>query len=222
MSGKALATDDKGRERRLNKPGELLADTFSFRLKGDKRPYVSRAGGKLESALDSLRIDVGGLVALDVGLSTGGFTDCLFQRGIEKVHGVDVSYGIVHWRIRQDERLILHERTNARTLSPELLGERVDLVVIDVSFISLKLILDPVFSCCKEGGQVLAMVKPQFELPKELVPGGVVSDPQHQQQAVDRVRESAQKTGFKVLAEAPSAVAGTQGNREFFLHLSRE
>jgi 23S rRNA (cytidine1920-2'-O)/16S rRNA (cytidine1409-2'-O)-methyltransferase len=163
---------------------------------------------------------VEGARALDVGASTGGFTDCLLQHGAAEVTAVDVGYGQLHWRLRQDPRVRVIERTNARLLTPDLVGGPFSLVVIDVSFISLALILPAVLKVLSAGGEVLALVKPQFELgPEKVGRGGVVRDPVLQAEAVERVAGLARSLGLSVLGTAPARLKGPQGNQEYFLRL---
>lgn len=221
MTGRVLATDPKGREAKVDKPGALLRADVRLRLKGKARPFVSRAGGKLAGALDAFGIEPQGWVCADFGLSTGGFTDCLFARGATRVHGVDVAYGVVDWRVRTDPRLVLYERTNARTLEPDAFGERVRLAVSDLSFISLRDVLPAIAGQLADDGEILALVKPQFELPAERVPNGIVTDDADRQAAVDAVVAAAEALGLTKRAQADSEVTGTQGNREIVLWLGR-
>ena len=220
MAGKVLVSD-RGKEQKIDKPRHPVREDVRLRVKGRKLPFVSRAGGKLDGALTTFGIDVTGWVCADFGLSTGGFTDCLLQRGAARVHGVDVDYGRVHWSLRTDDRLVLHERTNARHLSPDAFGERVRLVVSDVSFISLTLILPAAVNQLSPGGELVLLVKPQFELPAEKVPeGGIVSDPALRHEAVERVVRAATSLGLSERGRADSEVRGTTGNQEILLHLS--
>lgn len=222
LAGRVLVTDPKGRERRVDKAGEPLDPGVRFRLKGDKRPYASRAGQKLEGALDALGVDPRDRVCLDLGLSTGGFTDCLLTRGAARVHGVDVAWGIVDWRLRNDPRLVLHERTNARHLRFENIGERVDLVVIDLSFIGLGAIWPVLPPLVTPEAEVLALVKPQFELPRGATEEGIVRDPEARAEALRRATEGASAMGFRAVAEIESPLPGRGGNRELVLHLRAE
>lgn len=209
-------------ERRVEKAGELLLPDAPLEIRGTLHPYVSRGGVKLEGALDELELDVSGLVAADFGASTGGFTDCLLQRGAQKVFAIDVGYGQLHEKLRQDERVVVMERTNARHLQLEDLGERVDLVVIDASFIGLEKLLPATARIATASGRVLAMVKPQFQVGRERVgKGGVVRDPALRQQAVDEVADAATELGFEEVARVDAKIAGPKGNREVFLLLRR-
>jgi 23S rRNA (cytidine1920-2'-O)/16S rRNA (cytidine1409-2'-O)-methyltransferase len=179
--------------------------------------YVSRGGDKLAGALDALGLDVAGKVAIDVGSSTGGFTDVLLQRGALRVHAIDVGKGQLDWGLRQDPRVVVHEGTNARDAVP--VEEAVDLVVADVSFISLRLALPPSLAKLRDAGDLVALVKPQFEAGRDAVgKGGVVRDPDARAAAVVSVAVDLSKRGFGVLAVTPSPIAGREGNREIFIH----
>jgi 23S rRNA (cytidine1920-2'-O)/16S rRNA (cytidine1409-2'-O)-methyltransferase len=179
--------------------------------------YVSRGGEKLAAALEAFHLDVSGKVAIDVGSSTGGFTDALLQRGAARVHAVDVGKGQLDWSLRNDPRVLVHEGVNAREAMP--VEEPVDLVVADVSFISLRLALPPALARLRHGGDVVALVKPQFEAGRDAVgKGGVVRDPAARSAAVVAVASDLVTRGFGVVAIAPSAIAGREGNREVFVH----
>lgn len=185
--------------------------------------YVSRAGGKLESALAAFpTIQPTGMVVLDAGASTGGFTDCLLQRGASKVFAVDVGYGQLDWRLRNDPRVVVMERTNVRTLSDKPLPEPVDLVTADLSFIGLTKVLPALHACTQDRSCMLLMVKPQFELERRDVPrGGVVRDDAARQSAADKVVQAAAELGWQEQGRMDSAVTGPKGNREIFLWLDR-
>jgi 23S rRNA (cytidine1920-2'-O)/16S rRNA (cytidine1409-2'-O)-methyltransferase len=179
--------------------------------------YVSRGGDKLAGALDALGLDVSGKVAIDVGSSTGGFTDVLLQRGAVRVHAIDVGKGQLEWRLRQDPRVVVHEGVNAREGVP--VDEQVDLVVADVSFISLRLALPPALVKLRDSGDVVALVKPQFEAGRDAVgKGGVVRDPKTRAAAVISIAKDLESRGFGVVAVTPSPIAGREGNREIFVH----
>jgi 23S rRNA (cytidine1920-2'-O)/16S rRNA (cytidine1409-2'-O)-methyltransferase len=179
--------------------------------------YVSRGGDKLAGALDAVRVQVAGKVAIDVGSSTGGFTDVLLQRGAVRVHAIDVGKGQLDWRLRQDPRVVVHEGVNAREGVP--IEEPVDVVVADVSFISLRLALPPSLAKLREGGDVVALVKPQFEAGRDAVgKGGVVRDPKARAAAVVAVANDLASRGFGIVAVTPSPIAGREGNREIFIH----
>jgi 23S rRNA (cytidine1920-2'-O)/16S rRNA (cytidine1409-2'-O)-methyltransferase len=205
---------------RAAKPGQLVAEDVAVAV--DERPrYVSRGGVKLENALDALGLDVAGRRALDVGASTGGFTDCLLQRGAAHVVAVDVAYGELDWRLRTDPRVTVLERVNARSLTCEQLPFAPDLVVADVSFISLTKVLPAVLACCAERFDALAMVKPQFEVGRERVgKRGVVREAAHRRAAVVAVAGAAVECGAAVLGFAPSGLPGPKGNRETFVWLA--
>lgn len=222
LAGRVMVTDARGRERRLDKAGERLPPEVRFRLKGERGRFVSRAGLKLDAALDRFGVEVRGREAVDLGLSTGGFTDCLLQRGAARVHGVDVSYGLVDWRIRTDPRVVLHERTNARHLTPANIGDPVDLVVLDLSFIGLDAIWPVLPPLLRPSGEVVALVKPQFELERGATEDGIVTDPEARRRAVDRAEMGARAAGLVPRGRAPSAVPGRSGNEEWFLHLGAD
>lgn len=186
------------------------------------RKYVSRGGIKLENALDALGVEVDGLKCLDVGASTGGFTDCLLQRGAEHVTSLDVAYGQIDDSMRRNERVTVIERLNARDLLPTDLDYRPELVVIDVSFISLRKVLEPVVNVCAPEAQILAMVKPQFELGRARVGrGGVVRKPEDRREAVEGIADFARELGLSLLGVAPTGLPGPKGNLETFLRLGR-
>lgn len=209
-------------ETRIDKPGQLVDPGLALRLKEDAAPqkYVSRGALKLEKALEVFPVLPAGLTCADLGASTGGFTDLLLQRGAAKVYAVDVGYGQLHPRIRNDARVVVRERENARALTAEALGERVDLVTGDLSFISLKLILPAVRAILKPGGHALLLVKPQFEVGKgEVGKGGVVRDDVKRLAALEAVAGAARALGFEVLGHAESPIEGPAGNREWLLGL---
>ena len=206
-------------QRRAAKPGELIDVAEQLNVR-ERPPYVSRGGVKLANALDSAALRVAGRRALDVGASTGGFTDCLLQRGAREVVAVDVGYGELAWSLRSDPRVHVVERTNARSLRPEMLPYQPDLAVVDVSFISLAKVLGAVLSCMSERHDVLALVKPQFELGRARVgKGGVVRSAADRRVALVAAGEAALSLGAAVLGYHPSGLPGPKGNREFFLHL---
>ena len=184
----------------------------------EKMPYVSRGGYKLAAGLDMSGVSPEGLTCLDVGASTGGFTDVMLQRGARHVFAVDCGHGQLHDKIRHDERVTVMEKTNARFLKPEDLGEKVDLAVADVSFISLKLIVPAMKSCLKEGGFLVVLVKPQFEVGAEMLSkGGVVKDEAVRLEAVRDIREFLASSGFGIIGECESPIVGPAGNHEFLL-----
>lgn len=213
-----VGNGDSGRTDR--KPGDLLAPDVPVELlRADA--YVSRGGHKLEAALDAFAISPADLVALDVGASTGGFTDVLLQRGARRVYAIDVGRGQLADRLRRDPRVVSMERTNARSLAPELLGEAVALAVIDVSFISLALVLGPVAACFgPDGGPIVALVKPQFEAGRGQTDAGVVRDPAVHRMVLERVAGGAGALGLALRGAIASPLTGPAGNREFLFQLA--
>jgi 23S rRNA (cytidine1920-2'-O)/16S rRNA (cytidine1409-2'-O)-methyltransferase len=215
MTGRVLVDDVP-----VDKPGARIPAEAELRLKGGTPLYVSRGGDKLAGALQDLSIDASGWRCLDVGASTGGFTDCLLQAGAAGVVAVDVGYGQLHSRLRSDSRVQVREKTNARSLRSDWFDEPVDLVVVDASFISLRLLL-PAIAEAVPSARVLALVKPQFEVGKERVgKGGVVRDDADRADAVREVRGAAEGLGYETLGEVESRLAGPKGNREVFLWLA--
>jgi 23S rRNA (cytidine1920-2'-O)/16S rRNA (cytidine1409-2'-O)-methyltransferase len=207
---------------RADKAGKLVSVDAEIRLSAAPMPYVSRGGLKLEAALDQFCVQVEGRVALDVGASTGGFTDCLLQRGARRVVAVDVGYGQLDLRIRQDPRVVVMERCNVRYLEPADLPERPDLSTIDVSFISLRIVLPVVAKLLVDLPEILALVKPQFEVGRgEVGKGGVVRDPALHRRVLDDVAQVGVSLGLKASAPFPSPILGPKGNQEFFLHFIR-
>jgi 23S rRNA (cytidine1920-2'-O)/16S rRNA (cytidine1409-2'-O)-methyltransferase len=206
--------------RRAEKPGQLVEPSVELAVEGPP-PFVSRGGVKLANALDALGLPVAGRRCLDVGASTGGFTDCLLQRGADAVVAVDVAYGELHWRLREDPRVVVLERVNARALEPSQLPWRPSLVVVDVSFISLRTVLPAVLACAAEAFDCLAMVKPQFEVGRGAVGrGGVVRDPALRRAALLAVARAAEAQGAAVRGFATSGLPGPAGNRETFVWLA--
>jgi len=200
------------------KPGDLVDGSTAVEV-ATPLPYVSRGGEKLASALDVFGVSPSGLVCLDAGASTGGFTDVLLKRGAARVHAVDVGHGQLAPSLAGDPRVIVHDRVNARHLEPATLGELASLAVIDVSFISLALVLGPVGGCLAPGGRIVALVKPQFEAGRGEVPGGVVRDLAVHRAVLERVIATAGRLGLVPLGVARSPLLGPAGNREFFAHL---
>ena len=204
--------------RRIGSAGELLPRDALLELRRRSR-YVSRGGDKLDGALDALAIQATGRVAVDVGCSTGGFTDCLLQRGAARVFAIDVGYGQFEWKLRHDPRVVLFERTNVRTIDPASLDPRPDLLVADLSFIALRAVLDVLADLIGRKGDLLLLVKPQFELPSGLVSGGVVRDPALHEQALQIVEAEAERLAMTPLGRVESRLRGPKGNHEFFLAL---
>ncbi len=205
-------------ERRVDKAGDKLDAEAPLEVRGEQPLYVSRGGTKLAGALDAFGYDPVALVCADFGASTGGFTDCLLQRGAQKVYAIDVGYGQLHDKLRRDPRVVVMERTNARHLRG--LPEPIDLVVIDASFIGLGKLLPSARAVLREGGVVIAMVKPQFEVGRERVgKGGVVRDPELRRSAIDGVARAAADLDLREVARADAAIRGPKGNHEAFLWL---
>ena len=215
MQGKVQVND-----RVVTKPGVAVAQDAKIVLTQTEQKYVSRAGQKLEHALTHYGVNVKDFVCLDAGLSTGGFTDCLLQHGAKKIYGIDVGYGQVHEKIRQDPRVIVMERTNLRDMPP--LPELVDLVTLDLSFISISKVLDTVARALKPNGLLIALIKPQFEAGREQVgAGGIVKDPQVHEQVLKNVVNDIQAHGFVCQIPIESPVLGTEGNKEFLVLCKR-
>lgn len=211
-------------EHRVDKPGHKVESDAPIRIKGEVCPYVSRGGLKLQSALDRFGLtDIQGATALDVGASTGGFTDCLLQHGAARVWAVDTGRGQLHEKLRQDARVTLREQANARELTIDWVGGRtVDVVVIDVSFISLRLVIPPLAPVIATGGWALALVKPQFEAGRDQVgKGGVVRNPAIHRRVLSEMAEFAQSSGWRILGICRAEPPGPAGNREFFFWLDR-
>jgi 23S rRNA (cytidine1920-2'-O)/16S rRNA (cytidine1409-2'-O)-methyltransferase len=203
---------------RAAKPGQAVAPGAVVEVAGPEHPYVSRGGVKLAGALDALGLEPAGWRCLDVGASTGGFTDCLLQRGAAAVTALDVGYGQLAWKLRQDPRVEVIERVNVRHLEPAVAPGPYQLATVDVSFISLTLVCPVLAPRLAPGGRLLAMVKPQFEAGRDQVgPGGVVRDPEARRAAVDKVREHLAGLGLEPAGEAASPLTGPKGNQEHFL-----
>jgi 23S rRNA (cytidine1920-2'-O)/16S rRNA (cytidine1409-2'-O)-methyltransferase len=216
MAGRVRVDGEK-----IEKPGKEILTDADLALEEDL-PYVSRGGIKLEAALDTFQIDPTGLTILDAGASTGGFTDCLLQRGAARVVAVDVGYGQFHWKLRSDPRVSLLERTNLRFLGPDVLPFPVDAAVADLSFISLRVVLPNFHEILPQAGWLVVLVKPQFEVGRaDVGKGGVVRDPEKAKAALENVRSFALESGWDALGEMESPIKGPKGNREFFLHLLR-
>ena len=215
MAGRVLVDDQP-----VDKAGTQVDQEASIRLKGEDIPYVSRGGLKLARALEAFQVTAAGRTALDVGASTGGFTDCLLQEGTRKVFAVDVGYGQLAWKLRDDQRVINLERTNIRHLTPDQLDEIPDLAVIDASFISLEKVLPSTTALIKPGSDIIALIKPQFEVGKGQVgKGGVVRDPDQHAQVIEKIKLVAAQAGCQVVQLCESPILGTKGNREFLIHL---
>ena len=208
---------------KADKPGISYEESVSLEVRTGGCPYVSRGGLKLEKALRDFGVDPTGFVCSDSGASTGGFTDCLLQQGASKVFAIDVGYGQLDWKIRSDPRVVVMERTNVRYVTPEQLGEPLDLSVVDVSFISLKIVLPVIKTFLKPTGQVLCLIKPQFEAGKDKVgKKGVVREPETHREVLDNFVALANELEFKILGLTFSPVKGPEGNIEFLAHLTLE
>jgi 23S rRNA (cytidine1920-2'-O)/16S rRNA (cytidine1409-2'-O)-methyltransferase len=206
------------RESKLSKAGEMLAEDSPLEVRGKDHPWVSRGGIKLDHGLSHFGFDVTGTVALDVGSSTGGFTDVLLSRGAAKVYAVDVGTNQLAWKLRQDPRVIVHEKTNARSLDRSIVPEPVDVLVCDASFIGLSKVLEAPLKLAKRGAKLIALIKPQFEVGREEVgKGGVVRDPLLHERVCGGVEEWVRSKGWKVLGITPSPITGPEGNVEFLL-----
>ncbi len=203
--------------RTVDKPGSAVPADAALEVKGPAEPYVSRAGRKLEAALDHFGIDPAGWVCLDVGASTGGFTDCLLQRGADRIYAVDVGYGQLDYRLRRDPRVVVMERVNARYLEPDAIPESCSLITIDVSFISLAKVVPALLPFLAAGGRLLPMVKPQFEAGRALVgKGGIVRDPAVRDRVVGECVTGLAALGLQSLGQFDSPLTGVRGNRECF------
>lgn len=207
---------------REDKAGTTFSDEVQIEIKGYTLPYVSRGGLKLEKAVANFDVDLEGKVCTDVGSSTGGFTDCMLQNGAKKVFAIDVGRGQLAWKLRQDDRVICMEKTNIRYVTPENLGERIDFSSIDVSFISLTKVLLPIRNYLKEDGQIVALIKPQFEAGREKVgKKGVVREKSTHHEVIETVVSYAVSIGFKVLNIDFSPIKGPEGNIEYLLHIQK-
>ena len=218
-----LAGDVAVDGKRIDKPGIQIDVEARLQLRGGDSSYVSRGGDKLEGALRAFAVDPRGMVVMDVGASTGGFTDCVLQKGAEKVYTVDVGYGQLAWRLRKDPRVVNLERRNIRYLRREEVKEEMDLVLIDTSFISIEKFLPNLLAFLKRGGAILGLIKPQFEVGRgEVGKGGVVRDEALHKRVIDRISDFSRGLGLKVLGVTESPLLGPKGNKEFFIYLKKE
>ena len=218
MSGNVFVGD-----KRVDKAGDQIADDAKLIVKGRDHPWVSRGGIKLDHGLTHFAIDVTGITALDVGSSTGGFTDVLLDRGAAKVYAVDVGTNQLAWKLRQDERVVVHEHTNARDLTRDIIVEEIDVVVCDASFIALSKVLDAALDLARPGAWLVALVKPQFEAGRDEVgKGGVVRDPLVHQRVCDEAAAWVESKGWRILGVEPSPITGPEGNVEFLLGAQKE
>lgn len=206
-----------------DKPGTMLAADCKIELRGEAPKYVSRGGLKLEKAMQEFPIVLDGKSTMDIGASTGGFTDCMLQNGAAKVYAVDVGYGQLAWKLRTDPRVVNLERTNVRYLTPEQVPEQVDFFSVDVAFISLKLVLPAAWPFLKDGGEAVCLIKPQFEAGREKVgKKGVVRDPSVHEEVIEAITGFALQNGFSILGLTFSPVKGPEGNIEYLLYLRKD
>jgi 23S rRNA (cytidine1920-2'-O)/16S rRNA (cytidine1409-2'-O)-methyltransferase len=218
IAGKVIA---EGRV--IDKPGTQVNMEAQLQLQGRESPYVSRGGDKLEGTLRAFEIDPKGMVVMDVGASTGGFTDCVLQKGAKRVYAVDVGYGLLAWKLQKDPRVVNLERRNIRYLQREEVQEEMDLILIDTSFISIEKFISHLLGFLKKGGFILSLIKPQFEVGRgEVGKGGVVRDGALHQKVVDRIANFSRGIGLKVLGVTESPLRGPKGNKEFFIYLTTE
>ncbi len=218
MEGKVLVSGNV-----VDKPGTLVRREAEIRLLHEETPYVSRGGKKLKGAIEAFRIDPTGLVVMDVGASTGGFTDCILREGAKKVYAVDVGYGQLAWRLQQDPRVVNLERRNIRYLRKEEIPEEIDLILVDTSFISVEKFLSHLLQFLKRGGRILCLIKPQFEVGKgEVGKGGVVRDPRLHQRVIDRIADHGRSLGLQIAGVIESPLLGPKGNKEFFIYFLRK
>ncbi len=218
MSGSVYVNGQKE-----TKAGYAVKETDKIELKGKQMPYVSRGGYKLEKAMKEFPITLNSCICMDIGASTGGFTDCMLQNGANKVYSIDVGYGQLAWKLRTDERVVNLERTNFRYLTNETVTDKIDFASIDVSFISLKLILPVLYNFLKDGGSAVALIKPQFEAGREKVgKKGVVRELSTHIEVIENVLNFAVETGFTVLGLTFSPIKGPEGNIEYLMYVSKE
>jgi len=218
MSGK-VAVEGK----LIDKPGVQINVEANLKLRGEESPFVSRGGKKLEGVLKTFGIDPKGMVVMDIGASTGGFTDCVLQKNAQKVYAIDVGYGQLAWKLQKDHRVVNLERRNTRYLKREEIQNEADLILIDTSFISIEKFLPFLLRFLKEGGSILSLIKPQFEVGKgEVGKGGVVRDGALHQKVIDRISTFSRELGLKVLGVTESPLLGPKGNKEFFIYLKKE
>ena len=214
MAGKVYVNNQKA-----DKAGDQVSEKDKVELRGETLKYVSRGGLKLEKAMKAFPINLEGLVSMDIGASTGGFTDCMLQNGASKVFAVDVGYGQLAWKLRTDERVVNMERTNIRYVTLADIGQELDFASVDVAFISLKLVLPVAKELLREGGEIVALIKPQFEAGREKVgKKGVVRDPEVHRDVIEEITTFAQNTGFEVLGLEFSPIRGPEGNIEYLMY----
>ncbi|MGN0561118.1 MAG: TlyA family RNA methyltransferase [Candidatus Fimenecus sp.] len=218
MAGQVYVNGQKA-----TKAGLTVKDSDKIEVRGEKMPFVSRGGYKLDKAVKAFHLQLQDCVCMDIGASTGGFSDCMLQNGAKKVYAVDVGYGQLAWKLRTDERVVNMERTNFRYLTPDDIAEQLDFASVDVSFISLKIILPVLYSLLRDGGEAVCLIKPQFEAGKENVgKKGVVRDPSVHAEVVEIITKFAFETGFSVLHLSFSPIKGPEGNIEYLMHIKKE
>ena len=218
MAGQVYVNGQKA-----TKAGLTVKDSDKIEVRGEKMPFVSRGGYKLDKAVKAFHLQLQDCVFMDIGASTGGFSDCMLQNGAKKVYAVDVGYGQLAWKLRTDERVVNMERTNFRYLTPDDIAEQLDFASVDVSFISLKIILPVLYSLLRDGGEAVCLIKPQFEAGKENVgKKGVVRDPSVHAEVVETITQFAFDTGFSVLHLSFSPIKGPEGNIEYLMHIKKE
>jgi len=218
MEGKVIVDG-----RPVMKAGAQVNEEADITVKGSGTPYVSRGGLKLMAAIERFGISLEGKAAMDIGASTGGFTDCMLKEGARKVYAVDVGYGQFHWALRNDPRVVLIERTNIRYLQRERIPDEMDIITVDASFISLKLVLPKAMEFLGAGGGIIALIKPQFEVgPKDVGKGGIVRDEAPRLRAVEEIKGFSEGIGLQTIGLMESPVAGHKGNIEYFIYLRRQ
>ncbi|MEJ5227228.1 TlyA family RNA methyltransferase [Thermodesulfovibrio sp.] len=218
IEGKILVNGEK-----VEKPGSMVDVNSEITLCGETLPYVSRGGLKLEHAIKHFSIDIKDKVAIDIGASTGGFTDCLLQHGAKRVYAVDVGYGQLAWKLRTDPRVVAIERTNIRYMEREKIPEPVDIATVDVSFISLKLVIPKLLEFLKPSGEIVALIKPQFEVGKgEVEKGGIVRSEEKRTKAVENIKDSFESLSLKVIGVVESPIKGQKGNIEYLIYAKSE
>ncbi len=217
MEGKVYVNNQKA-----DKAGDQVSEKDKVEVRGETLRYVSRGGLKLEKAMQSFPVTLTDKIAMDIGASTGGFTDCMLQNGAKKVFAVDVGYGQLAWKLRCDERVVNMERTNIRNVTPENIGEQLDFASVDVAFISLKLVLPVAHTLLKDGGEVVALIKPQFEAGREKVgKKGVVRDPEVHKEVIENVTAFTMESGFEILGLDFSPIRGPEGNIEYLMYAKK-
>ena len=218
IAGQVLVNGQK-----QDKAGALVPEDADIRILGETLRYVSRGGLKLEAAIREFHVSAEGKTALDIGASTGGFTDCLLQHDCQKVYAIDVGYGQMAWKLRQDPRVVVVERTNIREVGPTVIPELADIAVIDVSFISLEKVIPPILNLLKADAEIIALIKPQFEVGRQQVgKGGIVRDEAARKAAIERIVEFAREAGLEVKGVIPSPITGQDGNVEFLMYAVKQ